>query len=278
MKYILLVLLVMNGLSDAFALKPDSNYVAFPDSNYVKYREEKIEEVEDNIIINSWIYTPDEKQDNGVLLILSGGDGGNMSYWVTHATLLCQYGFTVITYDYRGFGHSSFMEIEESHLFYDEFVADLKAVTDFSLKRFPGKHIGYLGYSMGSLISMLAFQEYRDKIDLIITEGLLFDVSCTTAQIEKIKEKKIIIDTKFNLKPEFIVGRIEVPALNFKGSLDNTINDCMDMDFLTKKGWETVNYEGGHLAGMSAMRDKYYGDMYVKSIIEFLRKSKLYKW
>ena len=102
----LFILIVFLGLMNhAFAIKPDRDYFMTPDSVDWNYEQLEIT-TEDNFKLNSWIYEANLENSKDTALILAYPDAGNMSYFVYYAWTLAKAGYTVITFDYRGFGKS----------------------------------------------------------------------------------------------------------------------------------------------------------------------------
>ena len=120
----------------------------------------------DGYKINVW-HLPSDSQ--GIPLIISESDAGNMGDWVHLGRFLQLYGIDVWFYDYRGFGASSDFNIKRDQLFHQEFVTDLSAVVNFVYDR-TKKAPCLMGISMGSLI----VDEFLKKTDIPVS-GLIFD-------------------------------------------------------------------------------------------------------
>ncbi|MGX7835578.1 hypothetical protein ACWKSR_10550, partial [Campylobacter fetus subsp. venerealis] len=116
------------------AINPDREYILTPDSVGWNY-EQLLIKTTDGYQLNSWVYEANKENDKDTVLILAYPDAGNMSYFVYHSAVLADAGFTVVTFDYRGFGESDDFEIQREYLYYTEFALDLEAVVDtISLK------------------------------------------------------------------------------------------------------------------------------------------------
>lgn len=120
----------------------------------------------DGYRINVW-HLPSDSQ--GIPLIISESDAGNMGDWVHLGRFLQLYGIDVWLYDYRGFGASSDFNIKRDQLFHQEFVTDLSTVVNFVYGR-TGMAPCLMGISMGSLI----VEEFMKKTDIPVS-GLIFD-------------------------------------------------------------------------------------------------------
>src|SRR5690606_12276000 len=124
---------------------------------------------------NTWIYEAKPENDKDTVLILAYPDAGNMSYFVYHAAILANAGYTVVTFDYRGFGKSQDFEIQKEFLYYKEFAWDLEAVVETISKEIPNKKLGIWAMSMGTTIASRAYPQIKGQIDFIIGEGFVTD-------------------------------------------------------------------------------------------------------
>lgn len=116
------------------AIDPDKEYTITPDSIGWEY-EELTATTEDGYDLNTWIYAPNPDNEKDEVLVLVYPDAGNMSYFVYHASIMANLGYTVVTFDYRGFGKSDDFDIKSDYLFHTEFATDLEAVVNFTEKK-----------------------------------------------------------------------------------------------------------------------------------------------
>src|SRR5690554_2395915 len=164
----LIILVTFLGLfGDAYAIKPDREYFMTPDSVGWNYEELKIK-TSDEVMLNAWIYEANPTRSNDTVIILAYPDAGNMSYFVYYSAIVANAGYTVVTFDYRGFGESDDFEIQRDYLYYTEFAKDLETVVNaasskFSSK-FPDKKIGVWGMSMGTTIASRATRHSKEKL------------------------------------------------------------------------------------------------------------------
>src|ERR1700745_2483977 len=82
---------------------------------------------------------------------------------------LSQVGFTVVMFDYRGFGESDSFAIDPKMLYYNEFATDLTSVIRFAKEKYPGNKTGVWAFSMGTIITTLACNTAHP--DFIIGDG-----------------------------------------------------------------------------------------------------------
>ncbi|MDO6436089.1 alpha/beta fold hydrolase [Cyclobacterium sp. 1_MG-2023] len=256
--------------SPTFAINPDREYIRTPDSVAWNYEQLSIT-TKDHFQLNTWIYEANKENNKDTVIVLAYPDAGNMSYFVYQAAILANAGYTVVTFDYRGFGKSDDFEIEREYLYYTEFAWDLEAVVDTIAEKFNDSKIGVLGMSMGTTIASRAFPSIKDKVDFIIGEGYVTD---TSAIIERYKalEKNLILPEKPK-KYKKAIKAIDIPLLIFTASNDTitTHQDAESLYQLLGQNCEVVKYSGEHLTGFQVDYEyKGFGGWYVEQINFFL--------
>lgn len=255
-----------------FAIDPDREYIRTPDS--VKWNYEQLEiKTKDGFKLNSWIYEAKQENNKDTVLILAYPDAGNMSYFVYHAMILANAGYTVVTFDYRGFGKSGDFEIQREYLYYREFAWDLEAVVDDISVKFQEKKIGIWGMSMGTTIASRAYPQIKDQVDFIIGEGFVTDPAAIV-HYYKLKGKTILLPEE----PEFYrksVQSITCPVLILTASNDEvtTHRAALELQETLDGNCQVTQYEGDHLTGFQVNYDsKGFGGWYVEQIDGFLKK------
>ena len=114
------------GAYHSFALKPSKTYEVIPDTLHRPFEKNTIITA-DGMHLRSWTFLPAKDADNKTTLVLAYADAGNMSWWVSYAAIMSQVGYTVVMFDYRGFGESDDFTVNPDMLYYNEFVTDLSA-------------------------------------------------------------------------------------------------------------------------------------------------------
>ncbi len=128
---------------------------------------------EDDLRLYGW-YIPSQ---NGAVIILLHGYGGNRTSMLPHAEMLAGYGFGVLMYDQRASGESD----GESLSWGWRDVGDVGAVLDFlSTKQgITSGGIGILGCSTGAEIALGASARF-DKINAVIADGPYYATTSDT--------------------------------------------------------------------------------------------------
>lgn len=268
---ILLVAFFLMVCYKAEAIKPDREYILTPDSLGLAFEALNVK-TPDNYDLNTWIYLPESENDNNKVLVLAYPDQGNMSYFVYHAALFVSRGYTVITFDYRGFGMSSDFEINPNFLYHSEFVIDLVAIVESMKEKYPGKQLGIWAMSMGTIITTQSMSQIKDKVDFIISEGFVTNPYAFVKRIHEIKDKEIFLpETSENYIDD--LKSIEVPLLIFSASDDqlSTVEDSLSLKDTLGEHVQVEIYEGTHLAGFQVGEN--WGEYYLGEMDKFVRNT-----
>lgn len=274
MKKVLLILFLGSTISiAASAINPSREYIATPDSLGLEYQALKIS-THDGYALNTWIYAPNPEKDNETVLVLAYGDAGNMSHFVYHAAAFAQQGFTVVTFDYRGFGQSSDFPIRRDYLYHKEFLDDLSAAVTYAKANIPHRRLGIWGLSMGSILATQAAARKKNSIDFIIAEGFVVDTGQQVNRIKSLKDKAVILPEPAG-RYERAVRRAKIPLLIFAATEDEitTLADAEGLAAGKKSPCRVIPYEGGHLRGFQALSKRSFGDGYVEKAIRFLQEN-----
>ncbi len=251
------------------AINPIKEYTDTPANSNFRYEEVQIK-TEDGYALNSWtLYPNDEKRLNRTL-ILAYGDAGNMSYWLRQVIEVVNQGYTVVMFDYRGFGASDAFDIEEDMLYYDEFAKDLQAVIAYTKEKFNTK-IGVWALSMGTISAVLA-QDVQ-PYDYLIADGFVVDPKVIVERLDHFLEKETHLPEGARAYDKALT-HLTLPVLFIVGDRDGltTMQDSNRVKPLNPKS-EVVAYKGGHLQGFQAMTKTYHGEGYIEAINAFYNKT-----
>jgi hypothetical protein len=264
MKNLILVIFAVLYLN-ASAINPVKDYIYYPDSLGLKYTETKIL-TSDSTLINTWEIAPlVASENNEKVIILAGTDAGNMSYLLNHAYALSYNGFNVILFDYRGFGESTDFNINREQLYYNEFTLDLSAIILECKTNYPNKKIGVLAFSMGTIMTNSYLE--NNTLDFVILEGIVSNTNNFIKKIKTLKNLETILpksadsyDANFNKNLEN-----SHKTIVFHGTKD-VFSEIKDIP----KSIKIVEFEGEHLQGFYRLSKAYFGDLYIKEIVEFI--------
>ncbi|WP_373496869.1 alpha/beta hydrolase [Aquiflexum sp.] len=271
-KTIFILLILSHNIQVIYAIDPDREYIRTPTDLGLDY-ESLVVRTGDCYDINTWIYTADVEKDNGRLLILAYPDAGNMSYFVYHAAIFASQGYTVVTFDYRGFGKSSDFEIVKDSLYYNEFATDLVAVTEEVEHKFKNKRIGIWAMSMGTIIAVKALGSLEGKVDFLVTEGFVSDTSLIVERTFANKGKILSLPEKSSAYLSDL-KKINIPTIIFAASKDKmtTYEDAIGVKKTISANCEVVRFEGEHLGGFNS-GDEEWGEYYIGKINRFIKEA-----
>lgn len=177
----LLLLLFFIFHFNAQALSPKKEYKETPHDLRMTFEEYSIATA-DGATLKAW-YFPSTLGDQ--LMIISHDGVGNMGSYLKRVKALIKYGFSVLIYDYRGYGESSDFAINNLDYVYKEFYNDFDAVYEFSEAKFHHELIAY-GWGIGAGIS-LSRGFTKDNIAGIVADEPFFDFSQMKNQFKNIQ-------------------------------------------------------------------------------------------
>jgi Dipeptidyl aminopeptidases/acylaminoacyl-peptidases len=228
-----------------FAIIPDTTYIRKPEQLGLMYKELDVN-TSDNYKIATWFFPADtisesefarlkgEKKDYlpafdepRPTVIICNGDAGNMSYFQLHiAAALTSIGFNVVTFDWRGFGESSFFEMDRNHLCYTEMLEDYRAVIAEVVKQPEVKTdaITVMGWSTGAYLSMITAYN-NPNISAFVGRSLCTDFEDFIPLVMQVKNKtrdQLIIPDDFPQKqmPVKIASDFQKPIFLIIGEND----------------------------------------------------------
>ncbi|UXX78557.1 alpha/beta hydrolase [Reichenbachiella carrageenanivorans] len=164
MRILNLLLLCLLSTS-AFALSPKRTYDRTPHDFHMTYEKLRIPST-NGAELNAW-YFPSKLGDQ--LMVMSHDGVGNIGDYLERVRILVNYGFSVVIYDYRGFGESSDFKINKYQYIYKEFYDDFDAVYNYCEQTFHHELIAY-GWGIGAGISLARGYQKEDIAGIIADE------------------------------------------------------------------------------------------------------------
>lgn len=260
-KAILYVLLFHIFILNGYSLNPEKKYkyaisdfgINISDSLYIK--------TADGYNIFTCYFDP-KRGDINKTIIISYGDAGNLSYYFSYARQLTNYGYSVVLFDYRGFGKSDNFEINKDQLFYTEFARDLAAVINNTRLKYPKNLIGVMAFSMGTIFATLVSE--IAPIDFIIAENYVTNICAVKKRLENIAQNASLFLLPMDISSHdyFLkIKKIKSPTLVFTSTLDKvtTLEDSYAL--LENNQCKIVTYEGNHGCGLLTLSEKYYDEI-----------------
>lgn len=261
-RYLLFITFLLS--INCYSINPKKEYVNLPSDYNIEYKECSLDI--NNFKICMWDSKPRNITKSEVIL-LAYADYGNMSYYLSYIKLYTDLGYRVISFDYRGFGKSSFFEIDKDFLYYNEFIDDLDNVILYCKKKLNIEKLGIVSLSMGTILVSLSKQKYN--LDFLIAEGVVYDTKDVIHRLKKTKNKECKLPASANIDPSFNWKEVKCKILLFAGKEDYITTEedsfkIVEQDELIRK---LVVFKDGHLSGLNTEKNK---DIYKKTVKLFL--------
>jgi len=167
-----------------FVYYPDRNIIARPSDIGLDYEDLRLQTA-DGYSIAAW-FLPAHKGRN--VILFCHGNGGNISHRLTFAQILHDQGYSILLFDYRGYGESEGVPSEEGTY------ADAMAAWDYLTQRkgFSSSDIVIQGRSLGGAVAAnLASQVKPSALILESTFTSLPDIAsdiCPVAPVRMLLE------------------------------------------------------------------------------------------
>lgn len=136
---------------------------------------------------------------------------------------MCNKGYNVVTFDWRGFGESDNWSINEDYLCYTEIFKDINAVVD-TVKILPevdSMNIGIYGFSMSAFVSFPVFQSNSD-LKCFIGRALSANYESIRDYWAKQEGRNVILPSDYKAVhyPINIAENVNKPCFLITGELD----------------------------------------------------------
>ncbi len=165
-RYFLALCLLVFVATRAIAIRPDTHYVSSPDQNGLAYDSLNIV-TPDHYRLTAW-YCKVSEPSSKTLIVLAGGDAGNMSYDLALAQFLIEnFKVPVLLFDYRGFGTSQPFSFDSNAIAEPQYLSDLDAAVSFAHASYPGNKIIVYGRSLGASLALVEAEKRRDLTGII---------------------------------------------------------------------------------------------------------------
>ncbi len=252
-------------------INPEREYIKTPDDYSISNYKDHTIVTGDGFKIATWEFNPTKKlNSNKPLLIISCGDAGNMSYTLLYVKKLIEMGYTIFTYDYRGFGKSDDFKISKKYLYANEYKNDLIAVVEFARKQYPFKHVGLFGFSMGTVVSTQVVSNTDVKIDFMIAENFVLNPLVVKERLLKEFNKEVLLPNDAEHHQQLAM-EINCPVMMISSEKDlvTTLEDSNKMKKINSKN-RIISHQKGHGQGILGLSQARTGDLYFELIDDFI--------
>ncbi len=165
-RYLILVVFLVCCSTEVFAIHPYKDYVAVPSQAGMTYDSLNLH-AKDNVRLTGWYCKP-AVDTLHLLIVLAGGDAGNMSYDVPLAQFIVQnFQVPVLLFDYRGFGTSDAFAYDSNAIGHPEYLTDFDAAVSYAKSKYAAKKIVIYGRSMGASLALVEASMTSEIIGVI---------------------------------------------------------------------------------------------------------------
>ncbi|MEO6832014.1 MAG: alpha/beta fold hydrolase [Chitinophagaceae bacterium] len=251
---------------NTFALKPSKDWLAMPDEASFPGWKSSATETPDHYKIVIW-QLPAKGTDRHVSIVIAGADAGNMSHYLTLAYALCMNGYTVILFDYRGFGGSQEFAIDTAQLYYNEFSSDLLTVCKWAKQRIPTNKLAIYGLSMGTILATQIWPEAQ--ADYLIGEGFVTNPVAVQQRLYRLKGRRFELPGDAPFYPQLLAS-LPDKMLIFSGKYDEitTPADALELQRM-HPGTIIKTFDAGHGQGYTMMMTDEARGPYIDAIKAF---------
>lgn len=198
------------AMAQGIGLQPKKEYEMSPDIFGMKFEEHDIPS-EDKSTLKAWYFPAPQKSPD--LMIISHNGRGNMGDYLELVGQFQSLGFNVLTYDYRGFGASSELNLNSKLYILPQFAQDLNAVCDYAKRNFS-LHFSLYGQGFGGGLSIGVGMDRRE-VKYLIGDSPYSTLEYVKNQYKKVENETIIVPPVFNknYEPAYALERSDVPRL-----------------------------------------------------------------
>jgi fermentation-respiration switch protein FrsA (DUF1100 family) len=256
--YLLLALYVYAKQENMLYL-PDRAIIATPEKTGLEFEDIKLI-TKDGINISAW-HIP--AKGGRHTIVLSHGNGGNISYSLDHIRIFHNMGLNVLAYDYRGYGKSGGSPSEEGTYL------DAEAAYDYlvNVKRLRPENIILFGQSFGGAVS--AELALRRKAGALIIDSGFTSVSDMGKKLYPYLPVKLLSRFKYDTINK--IDKATIPKLVIHSPEDELIPYEQGLALFNKAAEpkELLQIKGGHNDGF-ILSEKMYEDGIKRFIEKYL--------
>jgi pimeloyl-ACP methyl ester carboxylesterase len=200
------------------------------------------------------------------VVVVSGGNSGSMACYLFTAMLLTYDGWSVVMYDYEGFGGSSGVADLNT------LRGDLEAVVDWAHTQTGSPHLSLFGMSLGTIPTVAVAVDRPDVVNAVVLDSPV----ALDGEIERFaylvrgRAAQIIAVLAPWLVTTNVIGEMQQPALVFVHGDDAVTPPDTVWHMLqnTSAAIDVVEFDGlGHAAGQFRRTEEYNAHL-----VEFLEQ------
>jgi hypothetical protein len=151
-------------------------------------------------------------EPRGVVFYLHG-NAGNLQSWFVNTDFYRRAGYDLVMPDYRGYGKSSGRIVSEAQLH-----ADMQAVWQQVAPRYAGKHVVFMGRSLGTGLAATLAAEVQPDLTVLISP---YSSMKAVAALHYPWVPAALL--RYPLRTDALIGRIQRPVVLVHGERDTLI-------------------------------------------------------
>lgn len=194
----------------------------------------------DGVAIHAW-WLPTENPRGAV--VVAHGNGGNISHRLDKAQLFHRAGFSVLLFDYRGYGKSTGEPSEEGTY------ADMSAAVDHVLgvRGFPLERLVFYGESLGGAVAVHAATQRTPGV--LVVESSFTSLPAVGAHYYPWLPVKLLM--KYRYDSLAMIASVKCPVMILHSPADEIIPNAMGRALFqaAKPPKQWVELRGGHNDG-----------------------------
>jgi alpha-beta hydrolase superfamily lysophospholipase len=174
---LLLLPLLLLSFCTAVVFQPSKEFYFSPQQTVGMTPDEYQMNVEENVSLHVWRFKS-KQQRKGVVIQFHGNAENMTSHYISAAWLL-NYGYDLVTFDYRGYGKSGGVPS------FPTVVNDSIKVLEFVDKLYENEkpQIIVYGQSLGSIIAANTVRYTKTKVDQVMFEGAIYSLNQVSADV-----------------------------------------------------------------------------------------------
>ncbi len=220
-----------------------------PDVFDLPFENVNLPSLDNQAVISGWFF---QSPSDSPVIVFFSGNAGNMSYHLDTVEILYEFGYSIMTYDYREFGASTGVLTEQAQ--YEDTELIWKYLTE--TKNFAPEKIILLGRSLGgAMASWLASQH---KVGGLIMESSFTSMLDMGRVYYKWLPTELILRWKYDNGSR--ISDLNCPILFIHSKEDELIpyQQAEQLYEKAKNPKKFLTLEGGHMEGYLVSRDVYF--------------------
>ena len=237
---------------------PRTEFINTPADHGLKFESVNLTNISDTAQIHGWFVASPTPSPT---ILFFSGNAGNMSYHLETVKILYEYGYSICTYDYRGYGKSSGVLSEDAQY------SDAELVWNYltNTRNIPAEQIILFGRSLGA--GMASWVASRHKPGALVMESAFTSLDDIGKLYFKWLPIKFILKWHYDNRAR--ISSVNSPTLFIHSKNDELIpyEHGQELYALANEPKQFLTIEGDHLEGYFESID-----VYINGINDFVEQ------